>query len=122
MAPDGAPEDLHVEADASRAWFAGFTRALTRDLVSSGVRVNTILATTRGGEPDARSLHGLLGAVRLLLSRGGGVLTGQVIRLASPVVGPSAVPGEETWDNADNPFIIRRTAAGDSTAAASASG
>ncbi len=121
MAPDGGPEDLQVEADASRAWFAGFTRALTRDLASSGVRVNTILATTRGGEPDARLLHGLLGAVRLLLSRGGHVLTGQVIRLADPVVGPSVVPGGEAWDNTDNP-LTRQAAAGDQAATESESG
>jgi AcrR family transcriptional regulator/NAD(P)-dependent dehydrogenase (short-subunit alcohol dehydrogenase family) len=72
--------------EADLEWFSEFTRALARDLASSGVRANAVLVKTGGGDRDAGSLRDMLAAVRWLLSSGGPWLTGQVIRLSDPAV------------------------------------
>ncbi|MDO8475881.1 MAG: SDR family NAD(P)-dependent oxidoreductase [Candidatus Rokubacteria bacterium] len=72
--------------EADLEWFSEFTRALARDLASSGVRANAVLVKTGGGDRDAGSLRDMLAAVRLLLSSGGPWLTGQVIRLSDVAV------------------------------------
>jgi NAD(P)-dependent dehydrogenase (short-subunit alcohol dehydrogenase family) len=79
----GVDADLAIGAHAWGGWFTDFTHALARQLVPSGIRVNTILARSLGDEQDARSSRALSDAVQLLLSARGHSLTGQVLRFTA---------------------------------------